>query len=91
MKKNVKLDVLTGEQFKQLIEQKTPDGLLNTIPEVFEKLKDIPDDVDLEDWIRQIAEESGIDPEVIRAEVEAILNTYADDATDEEVDSWFDD
>ena len=49
--KKITLDTLTGEQFKELIEQFTDDGKVNTIPELMERIGEIPDDETLEEYI----------------------------------------
>lgn len=51
--KTVKFDKLTGEQLKQLLEQKQTGGEVNTVPEVLALLEGIPDDTTLEDWVAQ--------------------------------------
>lgn len=39
----VRLDTLTGDQFKQLIEGRSMDGTINTVPELFDAVRDVPD------------------------------------------------
>lgn len=39
----VYLDTLTAEQFKQLIEGRSQDGTINTVPELFDAVRDVPD------------------------------------------------
>ena len=51
--KNVILDTLTGEEFKTLIEQFTQDGKIDTIPELFRLLSDIPEDQTLGEYIAE--------------------------------------
>lgn len=52
-KKNVMLDTLTGDEFKQLIEQFTQDGKIDTLPELFRVLSDIPEDQTLGEYIAE--------------------------------------
>lgn len=66
--RNVMLDTLTGEEFKTLIEQFTQDGKIDTIPELFRLLSDIPEDQTLGEYI---AEHGGqVDPEVVKDAVD---------------------
>ena len=51
--KTVKFDKLTGEQLKELLEQKQTGGEVNTVPEVLALFEGIPDDTTLEDWVAQ--------------------------------------
>ena len=51
--KTVKFDKLTGEQLKQLLEQKQTGGEVNTVPEVLALFEGIPDNTTLEDWVAQ--------------------------------------
>lgn len=67
-KKNVMLDTLTGDEFKQLIEQFTQDGKIDTLPELFRVLSDIPEDQTLGEYI---AEHGGqVDPQVVKEAVD---------------------
>ena len=90
-KQNVMLDTLTGEQFKQLIEQFTQDGKIDTIPELIRVLSDIPEDQTLGEYI---AEHGGhVDPEVLKEVVDEAVDEAFDEneCTDDDVDSIFDD
>jgi len=78
--KKVILDKLDGQQVKDLLQEKTPDGKVNTIPELIEKLGEIPDGVPLDEYIRQVAEQSAIDPEMLKE----IVGGAVDDKFDEE-------
>lgn len=42
---------MTGEQFKTLIEQFTDNGKVDTIPELMQRIGQIPDDMTLEEYI----------------------------------------
>ena len=55
MKQPVVLE-MNGDEFKKLVEQETPDGHINTIPEVMRLLSVIRNDESLEDYIRRIVE-----------------------------------
>lgn len=85
-KKNVQLDTLTGEEFKQLIEQFTHDERIDTIPELIAFLSDIPEGQTLGEYI---AEHGGqVDPQVVKDAVDdAIEEQQADD---EDIDEIFD-
>ena len=39
----VRLDTLTGEEFKQLIEGRSQDGKIDTVPELFDAVRDVPE------------------------------------------------
>ena len=51
--KSTRLDTLTGDEFKQLIEQLSPDGKINTIPELIEFLNGIPEGMTLEEYVAE--------------------------------------
>lgn len=76
------LDTLTGEQFKTLIEQFTQDGKVNTLPELFRLLSDIPEDQTLGEYIR----EHGVDPDMVETVVDETLDRkHADNADIDEI------
>ena len=85
-KKNVMLDTMTGEEFKQLIEQFTHDGKIDTIPELIRVLSDIPEDKTLGEYI---AEHGGqVDPEELKRAVDDAFDE--NECSDSDVDSIFD-
>lgn len=85
-KKNVMLDTMTGEQFKQLVEQFTKDGKIDTIPEFIRVLSDIPEDMTLGEYI---AEHGGqVDPEEVKKAVDDAFDE--NECTNEDIDSIFD-
>lgn len=85
-KKNVMLDTMTGEEFKQLIEQFTHDGKIDTIPELIRVLSDIPEDKTLGEYI---AEHGGqIDPDELKRAVDDAFDE--NECSDDDVDSIFD-
>lgn len=65
-RQEAKLDTLTGEEFKQLIEQITQDGKINTIPELMAFIGDIPEDTSLLDYIQA----HSVDPEAVEKAVD---------------------
>lgn len=79
-KKSTRLDTLTGDQFKVLIEQISPDGKINTIPELIDFLNGIPEGMTLAEYV----EEHGgqIDPQVVRDAVDDALEENARQAYD---------
>ena len=78
----VMLDTLTGEQFKQLIEQFTFDGKIDTIPELMRVLSDIPEDQTLGEYI---AEHGGqVDPQVVTDAVDEVMKRNASESYDVE-------
>ena len=78
--KKISLDTLTGEDFKQLIEQFSKDGKIDTIPELLAFLSNIPDDMTLEEYI----EEHGghVDPEDVKKAVDDALDKQTADSSD---------
>lgn len=82
--KKVILDTLTGDMFKQLIEQFTQDGHINTIPELIRLVSDIPEDMTLGEYIREHA----ADPDVVKDVVDEVF--VENESTDEDIDSIFD-
>lgn len=94
--KKISLETLTGEEFKTLIEQFTDNGKVDTIPELMERIGEVPDDMTLADWIRQQAEQSAIDEETLKRLIgeeldEAIAEdiiTRDDRVTQEELDEF---
>lgn len=84
--KPVRLD-MTGKEFKQLIEQVTQDGKVNTLPELFELLGTLPDDMTLDDYIRKQAADAAA--EVSEDAVKEILEEET--ASDEDIDELFPD
>lgn len=76
---------MTGKEFKQLIEQVTQDGKVNTMPELFELLGSLPDDMTLEEYIRKQALEAT--EEVSEDVVKEVM--YEETASDEDIDSIF--
>ena len=87
--KSTRLDTLTGEQFKQLIEQLSPDGKINTIPELIAFLNDIPEGMTLAEYVA----EHGVDPETLDKAVNDAIDekgvvTDADRVTQEELDNF---
>lgn len=83
--KPVRLD-MTGKEFKTLIEQVTQDGKVNTLPELFELLGSLPDDMTLEEYIRQQAVDAAA--EVSEDAVKDVLEEET--ASDDDIDSIFD-
>lgn len=75
--KPVRLD-MTGEQFKTLIEKRTQDGRIDTIPEIMDALSSMPDDKPMEDIINESAS---------KAVSEAITE---ETATSSDIDEIFD-
>ena len=80
--KKISLDTLTGEQFKELIEQFTDDGKLNTIPELLQRIGEVPDDMTLEDYIKEKAEQSAVSEDTVRKVVDEQLEETSDEHGD---------
>lgn len=53
----VRLD-MTGEEFKTLVERRTQDGRIDTIPEVMEALSGMPDDKPFDEIINEAADKA---------------------------------
>lgn len=86
--KKVILDKLDEQHVKDLLQEKTPDGVVNTIPELMERFGEIPDGMSMDEYIRQVAVQSAIDPETLKEAVyEAIEKNVA---TDEDIRALFD-
>lgn len=85
-KKSTRLDTLTGDQFKVLIEQISPDGKINTIPELINFLNGIPEGMTLAEYV----EEHGgqVDPQVVKDAVDDALDEQHADSSD--IDEIFD-
>lgn len=45
---------MTGDEFKKLVEQKDPNHLIDTIPEILDFLRGIEDGETLEDYIKRV-------------------------------------
>lgn len=91
--KKISLDTLTGEEFKELIEQFTDDGKVNTIPELMERIGEIPDDETLEEYITKTAKQSAIDKDTIKEVVdesvdEAMKENVPERVTKEEIEDF---
>lgn len=84
--KPVYLD-MTGKEFKTLIERVTQDGKVNTLPELFELLGTLPDDMTLEDYIRKQAVDAAA--EVSEDVVKEVMEEET--ASDDDIDSIFPD
>lgn len=87
-KKSTRLDTLTGDQFKVLIEQISPDGKINTIPELIDFLNGIPEGMTLEEYVA----EHGVDPEALAQAVDEAVDDKFDEeqCSYEDIDSIFD-
>lgn len=74
---------MTGDEFKKLVEQKDPNELINTIPEILEFLSGIKDNETLEQYIKRIVSsifkiEDGEDGKVLRIILEENYEDYID-------------
>ena len=59
--KSVRLS-MTGEEFKTLIERFTDNGQIDTVPELMERVKKIPDEADIAEFIdSQTADDADIE------------------------------
>lgn len=78
---------MTGKEFKTLIERVTQDGKVNTLPELFELLGSLPDDMTLEEYIHQQAVDAAA-----AASEEAVKGVLEEQtATDDDIDELFPD
>jgi len=87
--KKVILDQYDDQQVKDLLQGETPDGRVNTVPEVFEEFKKKPADMDLEEWIKYLAAQGSIDPETLKRLIDETMAEQT--ATHADVDEIFDD
>ena len=86
-RKVVRLDTLTGDEFKQLIEQFSHDSKIDTIPEMMAFLSDIPEGQTLGEYIKEHG--GNVPVEEVQKVVDDILEEQAADHAD--VDEIFDD
>ena len=87
--KKVILDQYDDQQVKDLLQGDTPDGKVNTVPEVFDEFKKKPVDMDLEEWIKYLAAQGSIDPETLKRLIDEAMEEQT--ATHADVDEIFDD
>ena len=85
--KKVILDQYDDQQVKDLLQGETPDGKVNTVPEVFEEFKKKPADMDLEEWIKYLAAQGTIDPETLKRLIDEAMEEQT--ATHADVDEIF--
>lgn len=83
-RKNIALETLTGEQFKTLIEQFTHDGKVDTIPELMERVGQIPDDMTIEDYIKTVAYDAPVAPEMVEDAVDEVIRKNASEAYEQD-------
>ena len=57
----VYLDTMTGEEFKQFIEGRNPDGQINTLPEMMDAAQGISDQETIKEEIQSEVEESDVE------------------------------
>lgn len=86
--KKVILDQYDDQQVKDLLQGETPDGRVNTVPEVFEEFKKKPADMDLEEWIKYLAAQGSIDPETLKRLIDEAMAEQT--ASHADVDEIFD-
>lgn len=102
--KKVTLDQLDGKEVKALLEQITDDGKINTVPELFRFLDEVPDGMSLKDYIISVAgspdelpdnsvgtrqiENEGVMMEDLNSEVKDTMMTGEDRVTQEELDQF---
>ena len=79
-RKTTRLDTLTGEEFKQLIEQVKQSGKIDTLPELFAFLDDVPEGMTLADYIREHGGQP--DPEVLDQAIDENLEKKAAESSD---------
>lgn len=54
---------MTGEEFKKYIEQRDPNGNIDTMPEVFKALEGMRDDETIKEFIERMTYEAHLSPE----------------------------
>ena len=58
MKEKVILQTMTGDEFKKYIEQRNPNGEIDTLPEVLKALKGLRDDETIKDYLDRMVYEA---------------------------------
>ena len=102
--KKVTLDQLDGKEVKALLEQITDDGKINTVPELFRFLDEVPDGMSLRDYIISVAgspdelpdnsvgtrqiENEGVMMEDLNSEIKDTMMTGEDRVTQEELEQF---
>lgn len=86
--KKVILDQYDDQQVKDLLQGETPDGRVNTVPEVFEEFRKKPAEMDLEEWIKYLAAQGAIDPETLKRLIDEAMEEQT--ATHADIDEIFD-
>ena len=86
--KKVILDQYDDQQVKDLLQGETQDGRVNTVPEVFDEFRKKPADMDLEEWIKYLAAQTAIDPDILKRMIDEAMEEQT--ATHADVDEIFD-
>jgi len=63
MKDKVIIETMTGSEFKKYIEQKNPNGQIDTLPEVLKALEGMRDDETVKEYIERMTYEAHLSPE----------------------------
>lgn len=87
-----RLDTLTGEQFKQLIEQFDPDGKIDTVPELIAALDGIPEGMTVAEYVREhgggTPAPGSVGMEELSGEVKDTMVTGADRVSQADLDRF---
>lgn len=90
MKEKVILQTMTGDEFKKYIEQRNPNGEIDTLPEVLKALKGLRDDETIKDYLDRMSYEAHL-PQEEREMIEQLLAIIenGEEITEEEIeDDW---
>lgn len=85
--KKVILDQYDDQQVKDLLQGETPDGKVNTMPEIIEEFRKKPADMDLEEWIKHLAAQGSIDEDTLKRLIDEAMTEQT--ATHADVDEIF--
>lgn len=64
---------MTGDEFKRLIEQRDPNGIVDTVQELLKMFEGMNDDETLPDYIQRVAEEAKAQEAVYEEESETLF------------------
>ena len=90
MKEKVILQTMTGDEFKKYIEQRNPNGEIDTLPEVLKALKGLRDDETIKDYLDRMVYEAHL-PQEEREMIEQLLAIIenGEEITEEEItEDW---
>ena len=79
------LDTMTGEEFKQFIEGRNPDGDIDTVPEMLDAARGISDSTTIKEDVEQQMSEHDQDNEATDADIDSIFDETEQEGSGEGV------